>query len=240
MTLGDRNGTSSGPSAHDVELVVRAVMAELFAAAAREEAAQRDRAKPAAPDVFSGRLLSLAQAEALPAQLRSLAVTAGTIVTPLARDYLKKHGIELRFVADTLTHAARNVGEWGFVIEATSGVVESLRRAWLSGADAWNELGNTLDDAVRWVAADQSRGAVVLTDEGAVAVYRACQTPGVRAAAAADVDAVARAVRGLGVNLLVIEPAGKPIALMKQMSTSFRRVGAPIAPESLAMREPRS
>jgi hypothetical protein len=54
---------------------------------------------------------------------------------------------------------------------------------------------------------------------------------GVRAAAAGEPDAVARAVRALGVNLLVVEPAGKPIALLKQIGATFRRSGGPRPPD---------
>jgi hypothetical protein len=78
------------------------------------------------------------------------------------------------------------------------------------------------------------RGALVLTDEASAAVYRACLVPGVRAATASESDAVARAVRALGVNLLVVEPAGKPLALIRQLGATFRRGGGPRPPAWLA------
>jgi hypothetical protein len=68
---------------------------------------------------------------------------------------------------------------------------------------------------------------LLVTDEASVAVWRACQVAGVRAASAVDPDSVARAVRQLGVNLLVIEPAGKSISFLKPMSLTYRRAGAP-------------
>ena len=39
-----------------------------------------------------------------------------------------------------------------------------------------------------------------------------------------------RAVRALGVNLLVVEPAGKSIALLRQIGATFRRGGGPVGP----------
>jgi hypothetical protein len=52
----------------------------------------------------------------------------------------------------------------------------------------------------------------------------------VRAASAVDPDSVARAIRHLGANLLVIEPAGKSISFLKQIGLTFRRAGAPQVP----------
>ena len=72
----------------------------------------------------------------------------------------------------------------------------------------------------------------MLTEEASVAVFRGCQVPGVRAAVADEPGAVARAVRALGVNLLVVEPAGKSIALLNQIGLSFRTAGGPVAPWS--------
>ena len=43
-----------------------------------------------------------------------------------------------------------------------------------------------------------------------------------------------RAVASLGVNLLVVEPAGKSISWMKQLGTAFRLAGAPAVPQALA------
>ena len=78
------------------------------------------------------------------------------------------------------------------------------------------------------------RGALlVLTPEASVATWRANRTEGVRAASACDVDSVARAVKCLGVNVLVIEPALHSIPSMKAMAEAFRRGGAPTLPEGL-------
>jgi hypothetical protein len=76
----------------------------------------------------------------------------------------------------------------------------------------------------------------LLTEEASVAVYRAGGLPGVRAASAGECEAVARAVRALGVNLLVVEPAGKPLALIRQLGATFRRGRAPSLPSWLGRR----
>ena len=50
-----------------------------------------------------------------------------------------------------------------------------------------------------------------MTDEASVAVWKACGSKGC-GFVAGEPEEVARAVRGLGVNLLVVEPAGRSIA----------------------------
>jgi hypothetical protein len=70
--------------------------------------------------------------------------------------------------------------------------------------------------------------------EASIAVYRACRVPGVRPATAEEPGAVARAARALGVNLLVVESAGKPVALLRQIAATFLRAGVPAEPDWLA------
>jgi len=221
--------TTTGPSLSDVDAAVRSVLADLDSAS-RNGAASNGRHAARGGDLFTGRLLSLRQAEALPPGSRLVRVAPGTVITPLARDHLKRLGVEVRFVARAEVEQARDAGEWGFAIESPSGLLEAFRRSLLDGPDAWHELGPSPDDAARWVAEARSRGALVLTDEASVSVYRACQVPGVRAAAVEEPGAAGRAVRALGVNLLAVEPAGKSIVLLRQIGGTFRRAGGPVAP----------
>lgn len=51
----------------------------------------------------------------------------------------------------------------------------------------------------------------------------------------AEPEAVSRAIKHLGVNLIVVEPAGMSIYLLKQIGDRFRRGDAPIIPERLEM-----
>ena len=209
------------PSILDVAAAVRSVLGE-FAGDARPSS------RPA--EDFSGRLLSLRHAEGLPWGIREIRVAPGTVVTPLARDHLKRQGIELRFVAASDVDGRRGPGEWAFAIETESGIIAALRRALLEESRPWRELEPRRQSAARWVGEAANRGALLLTDEASVAVWRACRVPGVRAAMATEVEAVDRAVQRLGVNLLVIEPVGKSINVLRQMSRAFRARGAPMAP----------
>ena len=187
------------------------------------------------PDLFVDRLLGLKQAEAL-ADRTEVRILAGTVVTPMAWDLLKKRRIVVRVVSgrDAILARDRRSGEWGFAIESTrnSGIVSSLRRHWLDGSD-WSEVGTSAEAAAGWVVERDGRGALVLADEASPATWRANRVEGVRAATVGDVDSTVRAVRSLGANLIVVEPASRSIHLLKQIGERFRGGGAPEIPDWL-------
>lgn len=212
----------NAPTIPQVEAAVRAVLAERHRA--------RSVSEPGV-DVFAGRLLSERHVQDLDGTIRTLRLAPGTVVTPLARDLLKRRGVEVRFIHQSATRRGEEAGEWGFAIEVETGIAASLRRALLSDAESWSELGPNL--AARWVAEAPGRGAAVLTSQASLAVWRACHVERVRGACASDADAVARAIRHLGVNYLAVEPSGQTIHSLRQMFTAFRRGGAPKLPEGL-------
>jgi len=183
------------------------------------------------PEVFGDRLLGVRQAEGL-ADRGEVRILAGTVVTPLARDLLKRRGVAVRVVSGREANQARTQrqGEWGFAIGSTRspGLVAALRRQWLDGA--WSEVANDARGAAHWVVESANRGALVVADEASVATWRASRVEGVRAATVSDIDATARAVRHLGANLLVVEPLARSIHLIRQIGERFRAAGAPVAP----------
>jgi hypothetical protein len=201
-----------------VDAAVRTVLAELRGTAGST-------IHPPAP-VFVGRLFSLRNAEALAPGARVIRIAPGTVVTPLARDLMKRQGIAILLagIADFGTTAA---GEWAFAIDSDMGSLHALRRSLLEDAGRWTELGPSLDDVIGWIQAAEGRGVMLVTTDGALAVWRACQAPGIRAAVAAEPADVDRASRSLGANLIVVEPAGKSPSWIKQLATAFRRTGAP-------------
>ena len=216
----------NGPTNAQVDAAVREVLDGLNLGLGRRGAGS-------IVEVFAGRLLSLRQVEGLGAGTAELRVAPGTVVTPLARDELKRRGIAIRWVSEREAGAAGREGEWGFAIETESGMAAALRRALLAGPTSWREVGADATAAAQWVAASDARGAVVLTDDAAPACWRANRAEGVRAAAIAEAGAVARAIRTLGVNLLVIEPTGQTIFALKHLCATFRRGGAPAPPPEL-------
>jgi ribose 5-phosphate isomerase RpiB len=207
-----------------VDEAVRAVLAGLFGAS--RPAARASSAATKGEPVFADRLFALRNAEALPADARSVRIAAGTVITPLARDLLKRRGIVVR-LAGAADVAAAARGEWAFAVEPGAGWLDALRRSFLEDAGLWRELESSVDAIVEWLADGEGRGAILVTTDGATAVWRACRAHGVRAAFANEPADVHRATGTLGANLIVVDPAGKSIAWVKQLATAFRRAGAP-------------
>lgn len=220
------------PSWSEVNVAVLAVLGEV-----NRPTRSVDR-RPVEPrDVFVERLFSLKHAEAL-GEVDEVRVAAGTVVTPLAKDLLRRRKISLRIVSKGEAEWSRSrlTGEWGFAIDSKTGQAEAIRRMLL---DDWSEVGPDLVDAAHWVIEADGRGALVVTDEASVATWRAGRLEGVRAATVADPEAVSRSIRHLGANMIVVEPPGKSIYLLKQIGERFRQSGAPIKPDWLETEAPR-
>jgi hypothetical protein len=182
-------------------------------------------------DLFVERLFSVRHAEAV-ADGEEVRVAAGTVVTPLASDLLRRRKIRLRVVSGREASLKRSQfqGEWGFAIESRSRQVEAIRRMLL---DDWHEVGADAIEAAHWVVGGDGRGALVLADEASVATWRAARIDGIRAATVAAPESVTRAIRHLGANLIVVEPLGASIYWLKQVGERFRQGGAPTLPEWL-------
>jgi hypothetical protein len=213
------------PSWTEVNAAVMAVLGELGRSSRSAPGISRE-----AGEVFVERLFSLRHAEGLIDGLTEIRVAAGTVITPMARDFLKRRRVAIRVVSgrEAARSKAHSRGEWGFAIESRSGQVEAIRRALL---EDWLETGPDAIDAARWVSEGEGRGALVVTDEASVASWRVSRSERVRAATVEGPDAVTRAVRHLGANLIVVEPAGKSIYLLKQLADRFRQGGAPEIPD---------
>jgi hypothetical protein len=214
------------PSWTEVNAAVLAVLGEFGRARS-----SNGRIAPSTRDVFVERLFSLRHAEVL-GDVDEVRVLAGTVVTPLARDWLKRRKIGLRVVSGREASLAktRSKGEWGFAIESRSGQVEAIRRLLL---DDWIEIGPDSIEAANWVIEGDGRGAFVVTNEASVATWRASRLEGIRPATVCEPEAVSRAIGQLGANMIVVEPSGKSIYLLKQIGERFRQGGAPSPPEWL-------
>jgi hypothetical protein len=72
----------NGPTYEQIEAIVRAVLASMAGPKAVQEA----------EPTFEERLIGLKAAEGFPRGARIL-VRSGTVITPLARDWMKKQGV---------------------------------------------------------------------------------------------------------------------------------------------------
>jgi hypothetical protein len=209
-----------------VNAVVQAVLAEQFG--------RREPQREGECQVFLDKLMSVRQADLLPPGTRVVQVAATTVVTPLAHERLKKRGIAIRLGAAVDAWCpAPAPGQWAFAIGDQGGLAQAMRRSFLEDSRAWIELDSSLEAITAWLAGGEGRGAMWMTCDVALAVWRSCRREGVRAASAAELADVRGAVRSLGMNLLIVDSTGKSISWIKQLASAFRLGGAPLAPEPI-------
>lgn len=202
------------PSIARVEEAVRAVLAEFGRA--------RSQATVRSTTVFPGKLLAQRHVEELAPGTGTLQVAPGTVITPLARDLLKKRRVEVRWIHQ---RAAAAAGTFGFAIESTTGLAMPLRRLLLTSDVRWEEVEP--DSMSDWLLNGPDRGLALLTERPALRVWEACRRPGVRAAAVSETTGLAHAIEQIGLNLLVAGPSGQSPYSLKGLFEAFRRAGAP-------------
>lgn len=203
-----------------VDEAVRSVLADL-----RVPASQTTNGR-AVDLVFADRLFSLRLAETLPPDVRSIKIAPGTVMTPMARDFLKRRGVVVR-LASAAEIAPTAQGEWAFALDASSGQLQALQRAFLEDSRTWTELDPSLDELTTWIRGGEGRGAFLVAVDPALIVWRACRVPGVRAASAAEPADARSAARSLGANLVIVDPTDKSISWIRQIALAFRGAGAP-------------
>ena len=123
----------------------------------------------------------------LPADVRTVRLEAGAVVTPLARDDLKRRGIRVRLVSSGELAGGRS-RHWGLAIDPAFGLSDPLRRSLMADAATWLDLGEDPEFPAVWVAEAPARAAVAITPQAHRVGWLACQVPGVRATTASDPD----------------------------------------------------
>lgn len=222
-------GGNHSPRRTDVEQIVRAVLAEMT----------RPRRGATAPDaqgelVLTGKVVSLAEVEDRLHGVSRLVVPRGAVLTPAARDELRKHRVSIASavtvasaaaprvvlaVAETDNHAAPLAAR----LAADGLSVERCSRSDLMGA---------IDQLCEIVTQGEMLG-LLITRQSAAAICLANRKRGVRAALGGDVRHVADAIAEIGTNLLVVNPKGKSVFEMSEMARAFVRGGRPQCPPAL-------
>ncbi len=215
------------PTAGEVEFAVRAVLAEL--ARVYAPAAAPTSGEPSTL-TFPGRLLALREARSFDEQVRRVLVVPGTVVTPLAHDLLKQRGITVEWGSAA---SAAPSGTWGLVIEKHTAQTQAIQRTLFLASRPWQDLGQSPEAGARWAAESQDRGALIVSTSGALACWKACQVPGVRAASAFDVLTLQRALTDLSPNVLVLEPQNASTPQLVQLAEIYQRHGTPRVPADL-------
>lgn len=161
-------------------------------------------------------------------------VPQNAIITPLARDYLKQCGVALRngsaeqqprdtpLQANQKTAASR----WVYAVLACSGPAEGAVQAIVRQGTALSPIAaRDPADAIRACAGGLANGtvcgALLFCDDAALVACAANKRTGVRASVAESPSQVARAMRSLAANVLVIEPSGKTLHELRNIVRAF-------------------
>ena len=197
-----------------VERIVQSVLEHLQSAAPapRAEPTPTPTATPSAltlsETVITGELLA-EQAKGA----KSLIVGRRAVITPSARDYLRKHNITWSR-GDATAKAATSAPRWRvYVSTATANIDTAIEHANRQGVALTREWSGTTAEAVKQTIASLTRaeiaGAVILTAEPARAACAANRHSKIRAAELNNTAQLASLQEQLGPNVYCIDPRGR-------------------------------
>lgn len=230
------------PSAADVSSAVLAVLREMSATTvqtphhhhepvkARASAAIAASSGPVVDDstvTFPGKLLLERHAVSLPGSTRLILTSPATVVTPLAREILRRRGVIVRIsnVSGIGSSKAIDAGEWAVVRLCDSPQAQSLEAMLIGrGGEGWIGFGPSAEAAIEWLESQPAGHLALLAPSASSAIWWTIRR-GVRAAqvnAAADVE---RIVTSFAPRCIVIEPARIAIHEGRQVFRTWRSLG---------------
>jgi hypothetical protein len=176
--------------------------------------------------VLTSKVITLAELDGRLDGLKRIRVPRRAVITPAVRDLLRQREIAVEH-ADALQSASRVRVPLAVGVAQTAYDPAGLLRSVMQQGVEIQRLAQTgllsvIDELTEQVSRGGSLG-LLLTEDLAAALCLANRVRGVRAAASGDVAALGRAIRSIGVNLLVVEPAGRSPFQLRQMVTEFCR-----------------
>lgn len=153
---------------------------------------------------------------------RQLILSPRTVVTPLASDHLRSHGVAVSRQAEKDIATLQPM--WGYAQERTFPVVRSAVQALDRDGLSLKELPAPEGLACRWAKAlaecvqnGECKGGVIFcTDPGLVCCV-ANKVAGLRAVPVTTIMQAARATLTLGANLLAVEQPGRTFFEVRQI-----------------------
>ncbi|MFM1802096.1 MAG: hypothetical protein RJA81_1448 [Planctomycetota bacterium] len=222
-----------------VAAAVMAVLREMSGAASLASPAdQRRSERPASPGLtdqssdpsvyqFHGTLLLERHAYEIPFGIREISIFPKTVVTPLAREILRKKGVSLQWAGSVgmAGRSSRAAAQWSILRLSDTTQAASIESLMAGRAgEGWELGGRSLKNMLEWIQESDGRHVGVLTNVGCVTVWR-LQQAGVRSAEVRSSQDVEHIVHHFAPRALVVEPARMPIHEVKQIFQVWRRMG---------------
>ncbi|HEY2893706.1 MAG TPA: hypothetical protein VGJ16_05825 [Pirellulales bacterium] len=210
------------PARAEIEGAVRAALSRLI-----EQPQSNGQATGAGELAVSEMVVALANLDGRLDGVRRLIVPRGAVLTPAARDELRKRGIALASAVES----QKNTKRAQIVVLADGGILSMPLVAALERDGACVQLTSSAcgADAVlelcRRVLAERCLG-LILTAEPALALCLANRQRGVRACQAHDVQAISDAINSIAPNLLIVDPRGRGAFDLSRITRNWARAGA--------------
>lgn len=219
-----------------VERIVRQVLAELRAARSTGTSQAHGMLSVGSPDrtlTLTSKIITGTSLEGRLENITQLIVPRGAIITPAARDELRKFKVTIASSVGTSKSPARQ-----HLCLATHGKYDAAPLTAGLAADKLqverfqaSDLPATVSELAPMLAT--IRG-LLITDEAAAAVALANRKPGVRAALVCNAAEIDRAAGSLSPNLLVIDPIGRSVFELRGLVRHWLRHPEPACPAALA------
>jgi hypothetical protein len=211
----------------EIERLVREVVSRLLPGVLTEmpqDVPGKLPTKPIEELTLTARLVSLGEIEGRLNGIKRLVVPPRAVITPAVRDLLRTQGVSISYA---VAKDCKNKKSIGLVL----GIAEST----LDGktlATGLKHLGMDVEllpqgslpqvlAALIESVTKQGRSGVLLTSESEAALCLANRHRSVRAMLGRERMQIRKAVRAIGANMLVVEPAGRSTFELRQMIVEF-------------------
>lgn len=227
------------PSNSQTDYIVREVIRRLRDGDVDNQSGNPTQTARATHDLeINERVVSLGSLDGRLEGIRRLLLPPGAIVTPSARDELRKRNI---VTVCANSHGTKNatpitLATWQTAYDA-AGLLNSLRADGFEVTEL--DAAETLEPVIRTVMGTGPREnglAVLLTDNPSLALCLLSQPPVVRSAWGIDQRSVTDALRCTAANVLVLQPARQGQMDMVDMARTFAQGGGGPCPVALKKR----
>lgn len=164
------------------------------------------------------------------------AITIGqqTVLTPTAREYLRKHNVSVTRATSTNGKVAGGASWQVLISDSATTATAALDTLRGQGITASRELLGTPQEAARKAVSMLARaevgGVLVLTSQPALVACLANRNSRVRGTEVANVETVNTLARQLGANLLCVNPNGKSLFELRNLLRTCLTSGTPAPP----------
>lgn len=224
-----------------LERIVTEVMVELLRPVAKQTAPAR--VEPVRPvvapaPVVAERVVVIAERVVTGAMLeerargaKRITVPPSAVLTPSARDFVRKHAVEIARETPG-TKSTREAVRWQLLVSKAGSSVLAAAEAWTKEC-GWRtrQLVGTAREAatkaISVVGAAEAAGVIVVTDRPDEACLLANRNDKVRAVVVHTVRGMQSSVELVGPNVFVVDPSGRGLFELKQLLVQIVKSGKP-------------